>query len=217
MTKRLVSLLLALLMLCSVASFAQAEAVYPEYLNLVENYYPMVKEGYEDQVEIDVAIIVTTDYSADPSKRYFWTMMEQIFNIKFNVTQVTNRDEYITLTFAADDLPDMIVGAGLSAAQLYEYGLVEGQLLDLAPYLSPELTPRLEYLFNKHSDLRATITLPNDAIYCFPYVIAQDNPETYGVTSINVEMMKEVGVTESPRPWMNWSICSTNSRRWARM
>ena len=133
MSKKLVALLLAAMMMLSLASVAGAEATYPEYLNLVDTYYPMVKEGQEDKVSIDVTIIVGTDYSADPSQRYFWQLMEKVFNIKFNVTQVTNKEEYITLTFAADDLPDLILGAGLTPAQIYQYGVIEEQLLDVAP------------------------------------------------------------------------------------
>ncbi|MBE5772003.1 MAG: hypothetical protein E7336_11610 [Clostridiales bacterium] len=199
MSKKLVALLMAAIMLCSFASFASAEATYPEYLNLVDTYYPMVKEGYEDKVEIDVTIIVGTDFSADPSQRYFWQLMEKVFNIHFNVTQVTNKEEYITLTFAADDLPDLILGAGLTPAQIYEYGVIEEQLLDVTPYLTPELAPQLNKLFEQYADLRSTITLPNGAIYCFPNIRDYDNPENYTVTSINVKMMEEVGVTEKPK------------------
>lgn len=199
MSKKLVALLLAAMMMLSLASVAGAEATYPEYLNLVDTYYPMVKEGQEDKVSIDVTIIVGTDYSADPSQRYFWQLMEKVFNIHFNVTQVTNKEEYITLTFAADDLPDLILGAGLTPAQIYEYGVIEEQLLDVAPYLTAELAPQMTALFEKYDDMRSTITLPNGAIYCFPYVIARDNPETYGNTAINVELMKEVGITEKPK------------------
>ena len=125
--KKLVALLLSVLMLMSMISVAGAEATYPEYLNL-DSYYPFVKEG--NDVEIDVTIIVGTDYSAEPSERYYWKLMEEVFNVKFNVTQVTNREEYITLTFAADDLPDLILGAGLTPDQIYNYGVVEEQLLD---------------------------------------------------------------------------------------
>ncbi len=198
MSKKLVALLLAAMMLLSLASFASAEATYPEYLNLSETYYPLVKDGYKDKVNIDVAIVVETDFSVDPYSRYFWQMMDQVFNVHFNVTQVTNREEYITLTFAADDLPDMILGARLGPSQIYDYGVVEGQLLDVAPYLTPELAPQMTKLFEQYSDLRATITLPNDAIYCFPYIIAKDNPEIYGIGSINMKMLEEVGMTEKP-------------------
>lgn len=198
MSKKLVALLLAAMMLLSLASFASAEATYPEYLNLSETYYPLVKDGYKDKVNIDVAIYVQTDFSVDPYSRYFWQMMDQVFNVHFNVTQVTNLEEYITLTFAADDLPDMILGAGLTPSQIYDYGVVEGQLLDVAPYLTPELAPQMTKLFEQYSDLRATITLPNDAIYCFPYIIAKDNPEIYGIGSINMKMLEEAGMTEKP-------------------
>lgn len=193
--KKLVALLLSVLMLMSMISVAGAEATYPEYLNL-DSYYPFVKEGNE--VEIDVTIVVGTDYSAEPSERYYWQLMEKVFNVKFNVTQVTNREEYITLTFAADDLPDLILGAGLTPDQIYNYGVVEEQLLDVAPYLTPELAPRMTELFARYSDLRATITLPNGAIYCFPYIIAKDNPETYAVSSINVALLKEAGYDKKP-------------------
>ena len=196
MLKKTLAMLLCAALLCSLAGVGLA-AETPDYLNL-DTYYPFVKEEYKDQVSLDFAIIVSTDYSEKPEERYYWQLMEKVFNLKCNVTQVTNRDEYVTLTFTANDLPDIILGAGLTNSQLYNFGVVEGQLLDVAPYLSEELTPQLMKLFEQYPDVKAGITLPNGAIYAFPYIIARDNPETYAVSSINVDMLKELGYEEKP-------------------
>ena len=47
-----------------------------------------MKDGHS--VELEFGIIVTTDFSEDPNSRYFWKLMEEVFNLKCKVTQVTN-------------------------------------------------------------------------------------------------------------------------------
>ncbi len=198
--KRTLSLLLAALLICSmlpIFSVSAETTKYPDYLNL-DDYYPFVKEEYKDQIELTIAICVGSDYSEDPQQRYYWKLMDKVFNLKCNVVQVTNPEEYITLTFAADDLPDMILGAGLTANQIHNYGLVEEQLLNVKPYINESLTPALYAIFEEMPEVEAGMTLPNGAIYNFPYLTAYDNPEKYTLSSINMEMLKEIGVEEKP-------------------
>lgn len=195
--KRFLALVLCVLMACTLCCSAFA-ADYPEYLNL-DSYYPnMVKEGYGDDIELNIAIIVSSDFSEDPQTRWFWTAMKEVFNLNCKVTQVTNQEEYITLTFAANDLPDMIIGAGLTSTQLYNYAIGEEQLLNIGNYITPELTPTLWTLFEEYPEIKAGITLPDGGIYSFPYVMAHENTELFANSAINVDMLKELGYEDKP-------------------
>ena len=150
MKKKILCMLVCLVVGLS-AFGALGEGAYPEYLNL-DSYYPFVKDGHS--VELEFGIIVTTDFSEDPNSRYFWKLMEEVFNLKCKVTQVTNKDEYVTLSFAANDLPDILIGVELTTTQLVNYGMLEGQLLNIEPYLSKELTPRLCDLYEKYPEIK---------------------------------------------------------------
>lgn len=194
MSKKILSLLVCLVMLLTTFG-AFAESEYPEYLNL-DSYYPFVKEGFEE--ELSFGIVVTTDFSEDPNSRYFWTLMKEVFNLNCKIIQVTNKDEYVTLSFAADDLPDIMVGVALTTTQLVNYGMLEGQLLNIEPYLSEELTPQLCALFEEYPEIKAGITTPDGAIYTVPYIMNPNNPTLYSTSSINMTMLEEAGFSEKP-------------------
>ena len=194
MKKKILCMLVCLVVGLS-AFGALGEGAYPEYLNL-DSYYPFVKDGHS--VELEFGIIVTTDFSEDPNSRYFWKLMEEVFNLKCKVTQVTNKDEYVTLSFAANDLPDILIGVELTTTQLVNYGMLEGQLLNIEPYLSKELTPRLCDLYEKYPEIKSGTTTPDGAIYTVPYIMDPNNPTLYAVSSINMDMLEETGRTEKP-------------------
>lgn len=194
MKKKILCMLVCLVVGLS-AFGALGEGAYPEYLNL-DSYYPFVKDGHS--VELEFGIIVTTDFSEDPNSRYFWKLMEEVFNLKCKVTQVTNKDEYVTLSFAANDLPDILIGVELTTTQLVNYGMLEGQLLNIEPYLSKELTPRLCDLYEKYPEIKSGTTTPDGAIYTVPYIMDPNNPVLYAVSSINMDMLEETGRTEKP-------------------
>ena len=194
MKKKILCMLVCLVVGLS-AFGALGEGAYPEYLNL-DSYYPFVKDGHS--VELEFGIIVTTDFSEDPNSRYFWKLMEEVFNLKCKVTQVTNKDEYVTLSFAANDLPDILIGVELATTQLVNYGMLEGQLLNIEPYLSKELTPRLCDLYEKYPEIKSGTTTPDGAIYTVPYIMDPNNPTLYAVSSINMDMLEETGRTEKP-------------------
>ena len=194
MAKRLISLLMGVLLICSVAGAALAEI--PGYINL-DGYHPIVKDG--EDVTLHFGIIVGTDYSEDPMSRHYWQFMEQKLGIKCKVDQVTNGDEYITLTFAADDLPDVILGCALTPAQIVQYGTVEGQLLDLKPYITPELMPRMTELAETYPTLLPQITSPDGAIYSPPFMTEPASSGRFvGNISLNVDLLKEIGYDHKP-------------------
>lgn len=173
---------------------------YPEYLNL-DSYYPFVKDEYKDQIELNIAIIVTTDFSEDPYTRYYWQLMEKVFNMKCNVTQVTNGQEYLSMAFASDDLPDIIIGAqdNFSGSQLYSYAVLEAQLLNWAPYVDETLMPRLSQVFKEYPDVKAGITFPDGGMYAFPYIMDPKNIEIMGIGEINMELLQKAGISEKPK------------------
>ena len=179
------------------ATTTQAASQYPDYLNL-DGYHPIVKEGQE--AGFSITIFVDSGYSNDPYSRYYWKAMEEIYNIKCDVTQVLNTgaDEYIALAFASDNLTDVTLGKSLTPTQMVLYGSTEGQLLDLSQYMDETLTPAIWKLLEDHPDMRTGITLPDGAIYAYPYITDPANPSAYSKRNIRESWLTELGL-EMPK------------------
>lgn len=110
MTRKLVSLVLALILLCSVCSFAAAEDQYAEHFD----------------ISIGVSIALPDDAWAN---NYFNKMIEEKFNVTFvPYSSSAGFEEVTNLWIATGDMPDWIT-AGNGLAGLMDYadqGLLAG-------------------------------------------------------------------------------------------
>lgn len=173
------------------------EAKYPEWLNL-DGYHPIVQKGTDKTVSF--TIFCGSDYSNDPMSRYYWQAMEQVLNIRCDVTQVLSSAaaDTISTMFASDTLKDVTIGARLTPEQQVLYGQTEKQLVNIKEYVNEELTPAIYKLFQDYPEMEAGLTLPDGGIYAFPYITEIKNPSNYTkrqiretwLTEQNLEMPK---------------------------
>ncbi len=160
MSKKLVSLLLVLLMLLSTSALAEI----PDYINL-ENERPIVKDG--ETVSLKLLSVSADAYASNPEDVWLWAFIREKLNMNIEVEHVLSSaaEERLTLMMVADELPDIMIGFGIGADKQMRYGVLEGQLLNIAPYLSEELTPNMMKMFRNFPNVLPTITAPDGGIY----------------------------------------------------
>ncbi|MHC5268318.1 type 2 periplasmic-binding domain-containing protein [Enterococcus sp. LJL98] len=108
----------------------------------------------------------------------------------------------LNLAFAADDLTDIIYGAGsstLTSAMEIDYG-AQGILVALEDYITPEIMPNLSKLIEEDPNILKSITTPDGHVYSLPFVprngtaIWYQQPMWY-----NGEWLDNLGVKELPK------------------
>ena len=190
MKKALSFLLAALLMLSS----ASALAAYNDYTDYAQ--FPLVKDG--QTMSISVATKRSEQYGKDPEDQWFWIWSKKVTGIDFQVDQIlsTAMDERKSLMFASGDLPDLLFGISLNTSELVRYGVGEGLLLDLTPYITPEIMPHLCKWIEAYPESIAYCTTPDGKIYTLPgysdFYIQGDGPNTM---QINTDWLTAAGLT----------------------
>ena len=141
---------------------------WPDYLNLQDGdaYLPIVKEGMGNDITLTLAIVQPVNGS-DWKDLWIGKFYEKYMNVHFKVEQIieTGLAERKNLMFASNDLPDVMMNMGLSPNEIMKYGVMDGQLMDLEPYIDPELTPDLRYWYDNRADIRGATTTPDGKIY----------------------------------------------------
>lgn len=96
---------------------------------------PMVDEGVEKKLSM---YILSSEGAGNAEDVWMYKYIEGALNIDLEVTRFTdaNKSEFLSLAFASGELPDIIIGGDFDPAALVKYGMVEGQILDLGPYLN---------------------------------------------------------------------------------
>lgn len=117
---------------------------------------PLVQEGTKKTLSIYANV---SNASVDPEDVWMYQFVEKEMNIDLEVTFMdgNNKTELISLAFASGDLPDIIIGGEFTANDLIRYGSVEGQIIDLAPYMETYM-PNLTALLEKYPEFAAPIT-----------------------------------------------------------
>lgn len=154
---------------------------------------PIVEEGTEKTLSMAILMDVN---SGEPEDMWFYQFIEEHMNINLEVTKFTpnNKSEFLSLAFADNDLPDIIIGAGLSTADLMTYGAYEGQLMDLAPYITENLMPNLSALYAEHPEYKAAVTDNEGHVWSLGYI---NDPADRGQIPrmfINYDWLEEAGL-----------------------
>lgn len=194
MMKRCMAWLLALMLVS-----AGALAELPEYINSGSEL-PIVKEGYE--AELDIVAKQNAGWG-EAEDLWWWKYVEDKMNINVNVVQSQDMTTYKSLAFASNELPDVFVGSDFSTAELVQYGDLEGQLIDLAPYVNEEYMPNFYRMTQEMPDLLSTCTTAEGRLYSLPNV---EGAELKSVAChsggarffINTKKLEEVGC-ETPK------------------
>lgn len=150
---RLVSLLLALLML---ASCAVAETQFPLTDKPVTlKIMAKVQASYPEQ---DLALV---------SSLAAYEKMTGV-HIEWENVDSSIMNQQLSGAMSSGDMPDIIFKNQISNANLFKWGQ-QGLLVDIAPYLE-EYAPNFSALLDKYPDIRQAVTAPDGAIYGFPQV-----------------------------------------------
>lgn len=129
---------------------------------------PIVKEGTEKTLTIAINMSVDSD---EPENMWFYKFIEDQMNINLEVIKFTadNASEYLSLTFADNDLPDIIIGASLGATTLMTY-VAEGQIADLSPYITEEFMPNLSRIYEEHPEYKDVVTDSEGHVWSLGYI-----------------------------------------------
>lgn len=165
--KRMSILLSLLLAFTFVISPWAAMADYNDHT--AYSQFPLLEEG--EQLKVTVATPINDNYTVkEANERWFWVWSETVTGIDFEVEQLSSSkaSEKKSVMLASNDLPDVLFAIGFTTSELVRYGQVEGQLLDLSPYINEETMPWLSQWFELYPEAKAYCTAPNGAIYTIP-------------------------------------------------
>ena len=147
--KKLVSLLLAAMMLLSLAPFAAAEG-QTEFIVL--SGISALSGGYDNNevlnaMQEQAGVKITWDTWSDSLNEVVGT------RISGNAASQTPIDAFQAVGFSNFDL--------------MRYGAA-GTFIDLTPYITPEIMPNLSAILEEHPEIRAAITMSDGKIYGLP-------------------------------------------------
>ncbi|MBE5770854.1 MAG: extracellular solute-binding protein [Clostridiales bacterium] len=165
--KKLFSVLLAACLLLSVCAGALAEDK-KVIDHTAYSQFPLVEEG--EKLTITVAHIRDAAYGMDVEDMWFWTWAEKVTGIDFEVQQIlsSSKGDLLPLMFAGGDVPDLLLGLGLTTAEISRYGVAEGQLKDLTEWITPERMPYLSRWFEAYPEAKALCITSDGAHYPLP-------------------------------------------------
>ena len=94
------------------------ETEYPEYLNM-DSAYPIIKDGYEDEITLTMAINMQAD-SGKWEDLWISKYLSDKYNINLEVEYVTGSafEERKSLMLAANELPDIILNFNMNGINL---------------------------------------------------------------------------------------------------
>ena len=113
--------------------------------------------------------------------------------------------EKVGVLIGGNQLPDAFIAVGFSQNDINEYG-GDGTFIDLTPYITPEIMPKLYAILQSHPDIRAAITQADGKIYGMPSgeimgtaaIGAKDDLSIYAVpefSMINKTWLDELGLS----------------------
>lgn len=130
---------------------------------------PIVKEGTEKSLTIWYR---TAGGTVDPEKTWTYKFAVEHMNINLEVRPLysSNQSEVLSTAFATGDLPDIIIGSKFGTAELVKYGVLEEQLLDLAPYMKAGYMPNLSAIIKDTPAYGEIITDADGHVWSAPYI-----------------------------------------------
>ena len=181
--KKVLALMMTLVLLASCAS---ALAEIPTYVNL-DSACPAVKEGTEN---VTISILTTRNSTAtnDIEDVWFFQYLADAMNVELELEQTLETQERISLMFAADEVPDLVWGIGLSNNDVMTYGVEEGMLLKWNDLLTPELMPNACKAREEYPDAFVAATAPDGNIYALPEITGSRYHANTGSFSAAIRM-----------------------------
>lgn len=88
--------------------------------------------------------------------------------------------EQVNIKIAGEQLPDAFMGVGFNNIDITQHGM-DGDFIDLTPYINEEIMPNLTKILEEHPDVKAAITMSDGCIYGLP------SGEMMGTAGIGME------------------------------
>lgn len=153
---------------------------------------PLVKEGTEKKLSLYIKMGENTP---DPESTWMFRFIENAMNINIEVTKFTdaNRNEIIPLAFASGELPDLIIGGGFTAEELVNYGTVEGQIMDLSPYMNETYMPNLTGIYTEHPEYKSAIQDGEGHIWSVGYITDPADCQNVSRAFLNYDWLEKCG------------------------
>lgn len=155
---------------------------------------PIVAEGTEKTLSI-YYLEGSTD-SGDPEGSWLYQFIENHMNINLEVTtfSTTNKAEFLSLAFAGDELPDIIIGGGFTTTQLMNYGASEGQLVDLAPYINETYMPNFTKLYQDYNYIKEGVTDADGHVWSLGFFTSPASRDSISRSFLNYDMLEEMNI-----------------------
>ena len=172
--KKLLSLLLALMLLCSTAMAAAYPCVdEPITMTAFATAGPYTKGDFNDLA--------------------MWRVMEELTGITMNFEAAPSGQsaEKLGLLFASNKLPEIIFKTSLSNDNVVNYA-EEGQLIPIDPYLE-EYAPNFYAILEAQPEIRKAITMADGHIYGFPYLVTASPSNCSPKLFINTKALEAIG------------------------
>ena len=123
---------------------------------------------------------------------WWWDFCREYFKIDFEVTQTTSASDYKSIAFMGGQMPDVFYQLFMSSNQQTEMGDLNGFLLELQDYMTPEIMPNLTRIFEANPGSKEFLQTQTGAIYCLG---AFNNANATNMTFyINTRWLKEAGL-----------------------
>ena len=155
---------------------------------------PIVAEGTEKTLKM--LIRRASGVPTDIEEVWLYKFIEEFMNIDLEVETFAsdNRNEMLTLAFAADELPDVIIGGDFSPGELMKYGATEGQIIDLKPYINETYMPNLSYLISQFPSVDDPWTDSEGNVWSIGYVAdMEDCSQGIQFVMADYKCLEEIG------------------------
>ncbi len=150
--KKFLSILLAVALVLSLGAVAFAD--------------PMITEpAWEGDVLKAETVVYLRSSQGKWEDIWWWDFCKDYFKIDFTVTQTTSPSDYKSIAFMGGSMPDVFYQLFFSNNALVEHGDVNGYLLNLDEYITPELMPNLTKIFEANPTYRDQLRTQTGAIY----------------------------------------------------
>lgn len=172
----------------------EGESTDKEWLHVGE--LPLVEEGTDKTLTMAICM---NEVSGNPEDMWLYKFIEDAMNINIEVTKFTdaNRNEMLSLMFADDDLPDIIIGGDFTGTDLVNYGANEGQIIDLAPYITKENMPNLYAIYEEHPEFKEAVSDRDGCIWSLGTIRDPYDKGQVSRAFLNYDWLEEAGL-EAP-------------------
>ena len=164
----------------------------PEWLN-TEGTLPVVKEGTDKKLSI---YVLQAADAAKPEDTWMYRYLTEEMSLDLEFTTFTseNRDEFISLAFASGELPDIIIGASFTAAELLKYGELEEQILDLTPYINETNMPNLTGVYEQYPSFKEAVTDAEGNVWSLGFISNPTERGYLGRAFVNYDWLEQCGL-----------------------